>query len=104
MRKTPATQVAGIFILGIVRGDARYGAWHAGGMILTEYGLHFANESHHWRCVEWPDLVMVRGDCYQLIDATLTTGSFSLEGVGITYMLRRRRASLGPHQPRTRLM
>jgi hypothetical protein len=32
MRKTPATQVAGIFILGFVRGDARYAGRHAQGI------------------------------------------------------------------------
>jgi|APFre7841882724_1041349.scaffolds.fasta_scaffold139466_2 hypothetical protein len=32
MRKTPATQIAGIFILGFVRGDARYAGRHAQGM------------------------------------------------------------------------
>jgi hypothetical protein len=49
-------------------------------MILTEHGLHFAKDGDHWRCVEHPDLLMLRGDCYQLIDATLATGSFSLKG------------------------
>jgi hypothetical protein len=30
-------------------------------MILTEYGLHFAKEGDRWRCVEEPDLAMLRG-------------------------------------------
>jgi hypothetical protein len=30
-------------------------------MILTEYGLHFAEEGKHWRCVEYPYLLMLRG-------------------------------------------
>jgi hypothetical protein len=70
-----------------MRGDAHHGARHAGGMICTEQGLHFAKEGDHWRCVEHPDLVMLRGGRYQIKDATLTTGSFSLKGVGIIYML-----------------
>jgi len=31
-------------------------------MILTEYGLRFANDSEHWICVEYPDLLMLRGE------------------------------------------
>ena len=41
-----------------------HGAMHAGGMILTEYGLHFAKEGDHWRCVEYLDLLMLRGERY----------------------------------------
>jgi hypothetical protein len=35
-------------------------------MILTEYGLHFAKEGDHWRCVEYPDVEMLGGDCYEV--------------------------------------
>jgi len=31
-------------------------------MILTEYGLHFAKDGDRWRCVEHPELVMLRGE------------------------------------------
>lgn len=31
-------------------------------MILTEYGLHFAKDGDRWRCVDWPDLVMLPND------------------------------------------
>jgi hypothetical protein len=34
-------------------------------MILTEQRLHFAKEGDHWRCVEHPDLVMLRGERYR---------------------------------------
>ena len=27
----------------------------------AEHGLHFAKEGDHWRCVEYPDLLMLRG-------------------------------------------
>jgi hypothetical protein len=30
-----------------MRGDARRAARHAAGMILTEYGLHFAKDGDH---------------------------------------------------------
>jgi hypothetical protein len=30
-------------------------------MIFTEHGLHFAKKGDYWRCVEWPELVMLRG-------------------------------------------
>lgn len=73
---------------------------HAGGIIFTEYGLRFAKEGDQWRCVEWPDLVTLRGDCHQLNDATLATGSLSLKGVGIVYILRCRTAVSGLLRPR----
>jgi hypothetical protein len=69
-------------------------------MILTEYGLHFAKEGDHWRCVEHPDLVMLRGDCYQLNDATLAAGFLSLEGVGITYIMRCSKTAAGSTRAR----
>jgi hypothetical protein len=34
-------------------------------MILTEGGLHFAKDGDHWRCVEHPDLAMLRGGRYR---------------------------------------
>ena len=30
-------------------------------MILTEYGLRFAKEGDLWRCVEYPELLMLPG-------------------------------------------
>ena len=45
-----------------MRGDTDHGARHACNMILcAEYGLHFAKEGNHWRCIELPELVMLRG-------------------------------------------
>jgi len=35
-------------------------------MTLTEDGLHFRREGDHWRCVEHPDLVMLRGGGYEV--------------------------------------
>jgi hypothetical protein len=35
-------------------------------MIPTEQGLHFARDGHRWRCVEYPDLVMLPGDRYEV--------------------------------------
>jgi hypothetical protein len=29
--------------------------------LCAEYGPHFAKEGGHWRCVELPDLLMLRG-------------------------------------------
>jgi len=49
-----------------MRGDARRAPSHAPGMILTEYGLHFAKEGDRWRCGEYPDLVMLRGGGYEV--------------------------------------
>jgi hypothetical protein len=31
-------------------------------ILCAEYGLHFTREGDHWRCVEWPDLMMLRGE------------------------------------------
>ena len=37
----------------------------------ADYGLHFAKEGDHWRCVELPDVVMLRGvERYRLRDRT----------------------------------
>ena len=30
-------------------------------ILCAEYGLHFAKEDDHWRCVEYPDLLMLPG-------------------------------------------
>ena len=30
-------------------------------MIATETGLHFRKNGDHWRCVEYPDLLMLPG-------------------------------------------
>jgi hypothetical protein len=35
-------------------------------VIQTEYGLHFRGEGDRWRCVELPELVMLRGGRYQV--------------------------------------
>jgi hypothetical protein len=31
-------------------------------ILCAEYGLHFTREGDRWRCVEWPDLMMLRGE------------------------------------------
>jgi len=49
-----------------MRGDPGYEAQHARRMIFTEYGLHFTKEGDHWRCVENPDLLMMRGERYRV--------------------------------------
>jgi hypothetical protein len=54
-------------------------------VIFTEYGLHFAKDGDHWRCVDWPELVMLCGERYQLNETTLVTGSLSLNGVENSY-------------------
>ena len=44
-----------------MRGDAWSAFGQAHRMIsCAEYGLHFAREGDHWRCVEYPDLLMLR--------------------------------------------
>jgi hypothetical protein len=35
-------------------------------IFCADSGLHFANEGGHWRCVEYPELVMLRGDHYRV--------------------------------------
>ena len=40
-------------------------------LTCAEYGLNFANEGDHWRCVEHPDLVMVPGERYQVGESTI---------------------------------
>jgi hypothetical protein len=70
-------------------------------VIFTEHGLHFAKEGDHWRCVEHPELVVLRGECYQLNETTLATGLLPLKGDGITYILQRGKtasASTPPHK------
>jgi hypothetical protein len=51
-------------------------------MILTEQGLHFRRDGDHWRCVEFPTLVMLRDGGYivagQRFD-TLTEAEESLK-------------------------
>jgi len=39
-----------------------HAAQHARGMIYTEHGLRFTKGGDSWRCVEHPDLVMLRGE------------------------------------------
>lgn len=56
-----------------MRRDARHEARHAGGMILTEYGLRFAKDGDHWRCVEYPALLMLWGERYRVGGRTSTT-------------------------------
>jgi hypothetical protein len=42
-------------------------------MILTEAGIRFTHEGNHWRCVEYPDLLMLRGERYCVGDREFTT-------------------------------
>ena len=35
-------------------------------MILAELGLRFTRDSGRCRCVEWPGLGMLPGDCYEV--------------------------------------
>jgi hypothetical protein len=49
-----------------MRGDTGPAFGQAHRMILTEYGLHFAKDGDHWRCVEWPALTMLPGDRYEV--------------------------------------
>jgi hypothetical protein len=35
-------------------------------MILTELGLHFRKDGDRWRCVERPELVMLRSGGYEV--------------------------------------
>ena len=39
-------------------------------LICAEYGLHFAREADLWRCVERPELVMLRGERYRVGERT----------------------------------
>ena len=39
-------------------------------ILCAEYGLHFAKEGDHWRCVEYPDLLMLRGERYPVGERT----------------------------------
>ena len=43
---------------------------HAGGMILTEYRLHFAKDGDHWRCVEFPEPLMLPSERYRVGERT----------------------------------
>jgi len=43
------------------------------GMLLTEFGLQFAKESDRSRCVEWPDLTMLRSSRYEVDGQGLDT-------------------------------
>ena len=42
-------------------------------MILTELGLHFTRDGDRWRCVESPELVMLRGGGYEVDELGLDT-------------------------------
>jgi hypothetical protein len=53
-----------------MRGDTPGRTRHAGSMIRTEYGLHFAKDGDHWRCMEHPDLLMLRGGRYRVGERT----------------------------------
>ena len=59
-----------------MRGDTGPAFGQAHRMILcAEYGLHFAREGDHWRCVEYPELLMLPGpDRYRVAERTF--GSF----------------------------
>lgn len=56
-----------------MHGVIRIATRHGGGMSLTENGLYFNKEGDHWRCVERPALLMLRGGGYWAAD--LTVGS-----------------------------
>jgi hypothetical protein len=57
-----------------MRGDTWSAFGQAHPMILcAEYGLHFAKEGDHWRCAEYPDLVMLLGNRYRVGDRTFCT-------------------------------
>jgi hypothetical protein len=84
-----------------MRGDGRCRVGHARRMILVaEHGLRFASEDDHCLCVEYPDLVMLRGGRYRVNDGTLAAGLPPLNRVGISYMVQRGMAASGPHRPR----
>jgi hypothetical protein len=34
--------------------------------LCAEYGLHFAKDGDHRRCVEWPALTMLSGERYEV--------------------------------------
>jgi len=50
-----------------MRGDtgSALGQAHAR-IFCAEYGLHFRKDGDHWRCVEWPDLLMLRVERYRV--------------------------------------
>lgn len=65
-----------------MRSDARHAARQAGGMICcAESGLHFAKEATHWRCVEWPDLLMLPGERYRVGEQGFATLDAALRSV-----------------------
>ena len=40
-------------------------------IFCAEYGLHFTRDGDHWRCVEYPDLLMLPGERYRVGDRTV---------------------------------
>jgi hypothetical protein len=60
------------------------------GMILVaEYGLHFAKSGDHWRCVEWPGLVMLRGGRYRVGELENESLAVAQEVAGHIYRIGR---------------
>ena len=56
-------------------------------ILCAEYGLHFAKEDDHWRCVEYPDLLMLPGpERYRVGERTFAS---------LDEALRHRKASEG---------
>jgi hypothetical protein len=35
-------------------------------IFCAEYSLNFSKDGDHWRCVEWPEVVMLHGERYRL--------------------------------------
>ncbi len=50
-------------------------------ILCTEYGLHFAKDGDHWRCVERPELVMLRGERYRVRDREFASLTEALQAL-----------------------
>lgn len=50
----------------VIRGAPSLRVMHKGAMIVTEHGLTFARTDDAWRCVERPELLMIRCGCYRI--------------------------------------
>jgi hypothetical protein len=53
-------------------------------ILVAEHGLHFAKEGDHRRHVEYSDLVMLRGDRYQLGEQEFGTLAEALRLLAVT--------------------
>jgi hypothetical protein len=57
----------------------------------AEYGLHFAKDGDHWCCVEYPDLVMLRGpERYRVGERTFGSLGKALLDLGAKALTRHR--------------